>query len=117
MSLSTVVGGGIVLLAMVGISVYAWVTLPPGAQVPLHFGIGGYRNWQPKTIALITYPVIGAVVFAVVLGTTSSANSSGKTAPTVIAPLLILIIAVTQYFAVRAAINNGRDDDSDHVLR
>jgi hypothetical protein len=110
MGVGTVVGGGIVLLAMVGISVYAWVTLPPGTRVPLHHGIGGYGNWQPKTIALISYPVIGAFVFAVVLGATSSAKS-GKTTPAVIAPLVLLVIAVGQYFAVRAAIRNGGRDD------
>jgi hypothetical protein len=108
MDVGVVVGGVIVLLAMVGISVYGWVTLPPGAQVPLHHGIGGYGNWQPKTIALISYPVIGALVFAVVLGATSRASSSG---PTVIAPLAILVAAVSQYFAVRAAINNGNRVD------
>jgi hypothetical protein len=95
---------------MLGISVYGWVTLPPGARVPLHRGPGGYGNWQPKTIALITYPVAGAFVFAVVLTVTSSAKS-GKTASAIIAPLVILVIAVTQYFAVRAAVSNGGRDD------
>ena len=109
MSVGTVVTGGIVLLAMVGISVYGWVTLPPDARVPLHRGPGGYGNWQPKAIALITYPVGGAVVFAIVLTATSSAKS-GKTASGFIAPLVMLVIAVTQYFAVRAAIGNGGRD-------
>jgi hypothetical protein len=107
MNVGVVAGGVVVLLAIAGISVYGWVTLPPGARVPMHYGPGGYRNWQPKTIALISYPVIGAFVFAVVLGATSKAASSGNATPEVIAPLIILIIAITQYFAVRAAINNG----------
>jgi hypothetical protein len=35
---------------------------------------------------------------------------SGKTASGIIAPLVALVIAVSQYFAVRAAISNaGRD--------
>jgi hypothetical protein len=111
MGVGVVVGGVIVLLAMVGISAYAWVTLPPGARVPLHYGMGGYRNWQPKALALVSYPVIGAFVFAVVLGATSKAASSGKSTPEIIAPLVILIIAITQYFAVRAAINNKGSGD------
>jgi hypothetical protein len=106
MDVGVVAGGVIVLLAIVGISVYGWVTLPPGARVPMHYGPGGYGNWQPKAIALISYPVVGALIFAVVLGATSKAASSGNAAPEVIAPLVVLIIAVTQYFAVRAAIND-----------
>jgi hypothetical protein len=110
MSVGTVVAGVIVLLAMAGISVYGWATLPSGARVPLHRGPGGYGNWQPKALALITYPVAGAVVFAVVLTATSSAKS-GKTASAFIAPLVLIVIAVSQYFAVRAAISTGGRGD------
>ena len=95
---------------MVGISVYGWRTLPPDARVPLHRGPGGYGNWQPKARALITYPVGGAVVFAIVLTATTSGNS-GKTPLEVIAPLAILAIFFAQYFAVTAAIRKaGRSD-------
>jgi len=110
MSIGTVVAGVVVLLAMVGISAYGWVTLPTDARIPVHRGPGGWGNWQPKARALITYPVGGAVVFAIVLTATSSAKS-GKTAYVVFAPLALLVVAVTQYFAVRAAISNaGRSD-------
>ena len=110
MSISTVVAGVVVLLAMVGISAYGWVTLPAGARVPLHRGPGGFGNWQPKALALIAYPVGGAVVFAIVVTATSSAES-GKTASGIIAPLVLLVVAVTQYFAVRAAISNAGSND------
>jgi hypothetical protein len=111
LSIDTLVVGVLVLLAMVGISVYGWRTLPPDARVPLHRGPGGFGNWQPKARALITYPVGGAVVFAIVLTATTS-GKSGKTTPlVVIAPLAILAIFFAQYFAVMAAIRNaGRND-------
>jgi hypothetical protein len=110
MSIGTVVAGVVVLLAMVGISAYGWVTLPSDARIPLHRGPGGWGSWQPKAMALITYPVGGAVVFAIAATATSSAKS-GKTASGIIAPVVILVVAVTQYFAVRAAISNaGRND-------
>ena len=110
MRIDAVVIGVAVLLSMVGISVYGWVKLPPGARVPLHRGPGGYGNWQPKALALITYPVGGAVVFAIVL-TATTRGKSGKTPLEVIAPLAILAIFFTQYFAVMAAIRNaGRND-------
>ena len=77
LSIDTLVVGALVLLAMVGISVYGWVTLPPDARVPVHRGPGGWGNWQPKAWALITYPVGGAVVFAIVL-TATTRGKSGK---------------------------------------
>jgi hypothetical protein len=49
------------------------------ARVPLHRGPAGFGNWQPKALALITYPVGGAIVFAIVLTTTFRAIS-GKPA-------------------------------------
>jgi hypothetical protein len=104
------VTGVVILLATVGISVYGWRTLPPDARVPLHRGPGGFGNWQPKARALITYPVGGAVVFAIVLTATTSGNS-GKTPLEVIAPLAVLAIFFAQYFAVMAAIRKaGRSD-------
>jgi hypothetical protein len=110
LSIDTLVVGALVLLAMVGISVYGWVTLPPDARVPVHRGPGGWGNWQPKAWALITYPVGGAVVFAIVLTATTS-GKSGKTPLEVIAPLAILAIFFTQCFAVMAAIRQaGRND-------
>ena len=109
MSIGTVVAGVVVLLAMAGISAYGWVTLPSDARIPLHRGPGGWGNWQPKAMALITYPASAAVVFAILLTATSSAKS-GKTASGIIAPLVALVIAVTEYYAVRVAIGNaGRD--------
>ena len=102
--------GVVILLAMVGISLYGWRTLPPDARMPLHRGPGGYGNCQPKARALITYPVGGAVVFAIVLTATTS-GKSGKTPLEVIAPLAILAIFFAQYFAVMAAIRKaGRND-------
>ena len=32
--------GGVLLLAMFGVSWYGWVTLPADALVPIHFGAG-----------------------------------------------------------------------------
>ena len=110
MRIDTLVVGGLVLLAMVGISVYGWRTLPPDARVPLHRGPGGFGNWQPKARALITYPVGGAVVFAIVL-TATTRGKSGKTPLEVIAPLAILAIFFTQYFAVMAAIRKASRND------
>jgi hypothetical protein len=100
-----IIAAGVVALAMVGISVWGAVTLPPGARVPVHHGLGGYNNWQPKTLALITYPVIGVVVCGILFASHSSAKPT-----TIIAPIVLLIAACSQYGAIRAAIReSGRD--------
>lgn len=104
MNVAALAVGAIVLLAMIAMSVWETVTLPPGAQVPVHHGIGGYGNWQPKVFALITYPVVGALILTIVIVASQSARSSGKTAPAVIAPVVLLVIAAGQYGAIRAAI-------------
>jgi hypothetical protein len=111
MDAGALAAGGIVLLAMVAMSVWGARTLPPGARVPVHHGIGGYGNWQPKVFALVTYPVAGALVFAIIAGVVSpGGNSSGKTAPAVLAPVVLLVIAASQYGALRAVIRaNGQD--------
>lgn len=113
MDAGALAAGGVVLLAMVAMSVWGARALPPGARVPVHHGIGGYGNWQPKVFALITYPVAGALVFALIAGVVApGGTSSGKSAPVLLAPVVLLIVAASQYGALRAAIRanaNGQD--------
>jgi hypothetical protein len=105
-----VIAGAIAIVAMAGISLYGARMLPPGSQVPVHHGIGGYNNWQPKALALISYPAIGVLIYVILLVATSSAHSSGKSTPALIAPIAMVVIAISEYGAVRAAIRqNGRD--------
>lgn len=108
MDLGLVVAGGVVVLALVAMSVYGAVKLPPGSLVPVHHGLGGYNNWQPKKFALVIWPAGGVIVYAVLLAATSSASSSGKVTPAVIAPVAMLVLAVSYYYALRAALREGR---------
>lgn len=107
MDMGLVIAGAIIVLAMAGISLYGARVLPPGSLVPLHHGIGGYNNWQPKVLALIVYPVLGAVVYTILLVATGGASSSGKSTPAVIAPIVMVIVVISQYGAIRAAIRRS----------
>jgi hypothetical protein len=111
MDVGAIIAGGVVLAAMIGISAYAAVTLPAGARIPVHHGLGGYNNWVSKNTALILWPAGGAVAFAVLVATAASAGTSGKAAPVLILPVVLLIAAVSQYGAIRAAMarSNGGD--------
>jgi hypothetical protein len=54
--------GGVILLAMIGVSWYGWVTLPADARVPVHFG-AGYNNFVSKPLGLVIHPAAGALVY------------------------------------------------------
>jgi len=110
MDIGLVVASGIVVLALVAISVYGARTLPPGSMVPVHHGIGGWNNWQPKKLALIVWPATGVLVFGILLAASSTASASGKTTPAVIAPIVLLVVAFSYYNAIRAALRqSGRN--------
>jgi hypothetical protein len=99
--------GGAALLAMVAISVWGALTLPPGSRVPLHHGLGGWNNWRSKKVALVAWPGIGVFLYALLLTATSRPHVSGKAAPAVFAPVAMVIIALAYYGAVRAAIRDS----------
>jgi hypothetical protein len=58
MILSLVIGG-LLLGIMIGIAAYGWLTLPSDARVPMHYGLGSYNNFAPKTVGLLMWPAAG----------------------------------------------------------
>jgi hypothetical protein len=94
--------GGVILLAMVGVSCYGWATLPNDARVPTHFGPVSYNNFQPKRLALILYPVAGAVCLLIL--TLAGSGSQAHHGPVyVILPIVMVVILITEAGAIRAA--------------
>jgi hypothetical protein len=65
--------GGVILLAMIGVSWYGAVTLPGDARVPIHFGVSD-NNFVPKRAGLVMHPAAGAVVL-LLLAFASHGNS------------------------------------------
>ena len=91
--------GGVILLAMIGVSCYGWVTLPADARVPIHFGVG-YNNFVPKRLGLIIHPAAGAgvyVIFAV------ANHHAGKSAPVFISPIIMCVLLAVQIGAIKVA--------------
>jgi hypothetical protein len=97
--------GALVLLAMIGVSWYGWVTLPADALVPVHFG-AGYKNFVPKRYGLVIHPAAGALVY-VLLGLTGRAASSGGRSAvslaSVILPIVMCLVLAVQAGAIRVA--------------
>jgi hypothetical protein len=99
-----VIAAGVVVLAMVGISLWGAKALPPGALLPLHHGIGGYGNWKPKAIGLITYPVVGLFLG----GITAATATSSDPAAAILLPIAMLAITFGQYRAIQVALREKR---------
>jgi hypothetical protein len=101
---------GVLLAAMVGISWYGAVTLPPDARIPIHYGLGAYNNFTSKTTGLIMWPVGGAVILAVLAAVSAHAikpnHAGGGHVLPIILPILLLVITGAQWGAISVARKN-----------
>ena len=106
--------GGLLLIWMLVLTRRAWRTLPPGAQIPVHGGLGGWDKWRPKESALLVWPVVGGLIWlaeagtAILLAANAAARSNGGLAAlpvTLTLPMIILL--VTEHYALKAARATG----------
>lgn len=110
MGIETVAAGSVLLMVMLGVSLYAAVTLSPGAQVPISRGLGGYRNWQPKRVALALWSGGAVVVYVAILVVVGMAGwSNGRFTPAVTLPVVQLVLIFNHMGAVRAARSRSGD--------
>jgi len=77
MSSTALIIGGALELAVICVSLYGAVTLPPGARIPIH-GAAGYNRWLPKSIGLAFWPVLGVVIYLIILVTGHSPDVHGS---------------------------------------
>ncbi len=103
---------GVLLVAIVGLSVYGAVTLPAGAQLPMRYRLGGYTNWMPKSAVLLAWPALGVAVFVVMLTAGRSQHAGGGRGLPLSAGLTVVLalMLVNHVGAVRAALNRGGRD-------
>jgi hypothetical protein len=98
--IAVLVVGGLVLLAMIGVSVYGWVTLPADARVPIHFG-AGYNNFVSKGLGLVVHPAAGAVLLVVSIVTTH--NAAKAASAVYIFPVIMCVLLIVQVGAIKVA--------------
>ena len=98
--IAVLVIGGVVLLAMIGVSWYGWVTLPADARVPIHFGVG-YNNFVSKGLGLVMHPAAGAVVYVISIVTTH--NPAKASSAEYIFPVVMCIVLAVQVGAIKVA--------------
>jgi hypothetical protein len=98
--IASLVIGGVVLVAMIAVSCYGWVTLPADARVPIHFGVG-YNNFVPKSFGLIMHPIAGVVVFVLSI---ARPHDPGKATPAAyIFPIIMCVLLIVQIGAIKVA--------------
>jgi hypothetical protein len=99
---AALVTGGVILLAMFGVSWYGWVTLPADARVPVHFGTG-FNNFVPKRVGLILHPAAGVLVYVLTIVASHHPTHGSKSAPDFILPIVMLVLLAVQFGAVKVA--------------
>jgi hypothetical protein len=102
--------GAVLVLVMVGISVYGAVTLPSDARIPIHYGIGSYNNFASKTVGLIMWPVAGAVIYGILVAVSEHAikpNHGSRGRGQFILLAVLALIAAFQYGAISRAQGGG----------
>jgi hypothetical protein len=107
MSLATLIIDGVLLLAMVGVSLYGASALPPGAQVPIHFGPASYNNWVSKSVGLTLWPASGAVLYAILVVAARNQRVNGGSGPPAGLTVALALMLVTQVGALRVALNRS----------
>jgi hypothetical protein len=110
MSLTALIIGGVLELAIICVSLYGAATLPPGAQVPVHFGPAGYNRWVTKNVGLTIWPVIGAVVLVIIASTVHSGQTHGGPGAVIGLGIALGLILATEIGALMVATGRkGRD--------
>jgi hypothetical protein len=98
--IAVLVIGGVVVLAMIGVSCYGWVTLPADARVPIHFG-AGYNNFVSKNFGLILHPAAGVLIYIISIVTTH--NPAKAASAVYLFPVAMCVLLVVQIGAIKVA--------------
>ena len=104
MTLWTIIAASVLLVAIVCLSLHGASVLPEDAELPMHFGLGGYTNWRPRTVVLWTWPAISAVLYVLaVAGSRGQAGGGGLSFPIGLA-VAIGVLLVNEAGALLAAL-------------
>jgi len=106
MAVTGLTAGGLLVLAMMAVSVRGWLTLPPDARVPIRHGLRGYGNYLSKTAGLVTWPAAGIVIYGLYIGVFAedlATHYRGTGVPLLFLPVMLVVLITVQIGAIRAA--------------
>jgi hypothetical protein len=98
--------GGLLVLAMIAVSVRGWLTLPSDARVPIRHSLRGYGKYLSKTAGLVTWPAAGVVIYGLYIGVFAEgmATHYRRTGvPLLFLPAVLVVLITVQIGAIRAA--------------
>ena len=98
--------GGLLVLAMIAVSVRGWLTLPSGARVPVRHGFRGYGNYLSKTAGLVTWPAAGIFIYGLYIGVFAEGLAThypSAGVPLLFPPAVLVVLTAAQVRAIRAA--------------
>ena len=98
--------GGLLVLAMIAVSVRGWLTLPSDARVPIRHGLRGYGIYLSKTTGLVTWPAAGIVIYGLYIGVFAedlATHYRGTGMPLLFLPVVLVVLITVQIGALRAA--------------
>lgn len=108
MNIAALIIGTVLLLAMIGVSVYGALTLPPDAKLPLHFGVTGYTNWQRKDLALLLWPTLAAAVYVILIVVSDAHHGTGRGGQlSVILPVILAVMLAGHVGALNVAMKRS----------
>jgi uncharacterized membrane protein len=112
--------GLLILAAIYALTAWAWVGIPPDAQIPTHWNLQGQVNGHmPKTLGLLLSPVIATfttVLFLAILRIEPRQNNLARSRGLFAAALLgtLVVMAATQALVVFAAL--GRNPPVNSII-
>jgi hypothetical protein len=96
--------GGLLVLAMIAVSVRGGFTLPPDARVPVSHGFRGYGNYLSKRAGLVTGPAAGIVIYGLYVGVFAEARATHSASVILpVLPVILVVLFARQTGAIRAA--------------
>jgi hypothetical protein len=105
MAAAGLMAGGLLVAAMIVVSVRGWLALPPDARVPVHHGLRGYGRYLPKAAGLVTWPAAGIVIYGLYAGVVAEDLATHDRGPGVLLflPAVLVVLITVQIGAIRAA--------------
>lgn len=106
MAAAGLTAGGLLVVAMIAVSVRGWLTLPSDARVPIRHGLRGYGNYLSKTAGLVSWPAAGAVIYGLYIGVFAEDLATDDRRAGVLLlllPAVLVVLFIVQIGAVRAA--------------
>lgn len=107
MSVALLAIDSVLLLGMIGVSLYGASALPPGAKMPMHFGPGAYNNWVPKGVGLVQWPLGGGVIYVILVLNARGQQANGGSGLPAGLTIALFVILVTQVGALKVALRRG----------